>query len=51
MSEHHYQCQYCYCTTDRWIENDGLDSFYGGAIGDCGCRSDQDDWDYDDDDD
>lgn len=50
MSEYHYQCQYCYCTTAMWEEDDGKDHFHGGAIDDCGCQSheDEDDWDDDD---
>ncbi len=45
MSEYHYQCQFCYCTTSMWTEDDGSDAFYGGAIEDCGCQNDEeDDW-------
>ena len=49
MSTHHYQCQYCYCTTSMWEDDDGKDDFYGGPIEDCGCQSAVND-DYDDDD-
>ncbi|MCE9924375.1 hypothetical protein LZ640_07735 [Aeromonas media] len=49
MSTHHYQCQYCYCTTSMWEDEDGKDDFYGGPIEDCGCQSAVND-DYDDDD-
>lgn len=56
MSTYHYQCQYCFCTVSMWEEDDGTDDHYGGATGDCGCRSSEsnscdyendccDDWD------
>ncbi len=51
MSTHHYQCQYCYSTTNLWYEEDGSDAFYGGAIEDCGCQTlDRADGSDDDDD-
>jgi hypothetical protein len=50
MATYHYQCQYCYCTTGMWEEDDGTDDYYGGAVGDCGCHREEDEyWDEDDD--
>ncbi|WP_415912187.1 hypothetical protein [Neptuniibacter sp. QD37_11] len=50
MTQYHYQCQHCLCTTNMWEDDDGLNDFYGGAIDDCGCQSEdefEDDWDDD----
>lgn len=44
MAIYHYQCQYCYCTTSYHQDGDG-DAHYGGATGDCGCRSTGFSWD------
>ena len=48
MATYHYQCENCGCTTSMWEEEDGTDDFYGGWTGDCGCKSEEDEWDYDD---
>lgn len=49
MTTYHYQCQHCYCTTSMWEVEDGSDQQFGGACEDCGCKSreQQDDWDDD----
>ncbi len=49
MTLYHNQCYKCFCSTYYEEVDDGRDDFVGGACDDCGCSTQGDAYDDDDD--